>query len=151
MNEELRHQRCDFKELKGELKQRRRGRKRERQNSNRFILGKQQLGTCITSFCTFPCRHCTTTTWKCLISRFVEDGNTRQHFSFSFPELWYSSANSLFKRRFRSRSRRRGCCLSSLIWISRRPRYFRGKHISIVEIVTVMRINASFFKTPPIY
>ena len=76
-----------------------------------------------------------TTTWKCLNSRFVEDGNTRQQLSFSFPELWYSplefnfknicqhltkqtrwnkrdkvwsSANSLFNWRFRSR-RLRGC------------------------------------------
>ena len=52
--------------------QRRRRLQRERQKSNRFI------------------RHCTTTKWKCLISRFVEDGNTRQRLSFSFPELWYS-------------------------------------------------------------
>ena len=74
---------------------------------------------------------------KCLISRFVEDGNTRQQLSFSFSELWYSSlefnskkianiwrikrdgrnkrekvlgsANSVFKWRFCSRRRR--CCL----------------------------------------
>ena len=73
-------------------------------------------------------------------SRFVEDGNTRQQFSFSFPGLWYSplelnskkicqhltnwttwnkrdkvssSANSLFKWRFASRRHR--CCLKSLI------------------------------------
>ena len=46
--------------------------------------------TCITLFCTFLCRRCTTTTWKCLISRFDEDVNRRQQFSFSFPELWYS-------------------------------------------------------------
>ena len=31
---------------------------------------------------------CTTTTWNSLILRFVEDGNTRQQFS--FPELWCS-------------------------------------------------------------
>ena len=31
--------------------------------------------------------YCTTTTWMCLISGFVEDGNTRQQLSFSFPEL----------------------------------------------------------------
>ena len=38
------------------------------------------------------CRHRTTTTWNCLISRFVEDVNTcsRQRLSFSFPELRYS-------------------------------------------------------------
>ena len=75
-------------------------------------------------------RHCTITTWKCLISRFVEDVNTRRLY-FSFPELRYSpldfnsrescqhlinwtrwnkcdkvssSATSLFKWRFQS------CC-----------------------------------------
>ena len=32
---------------------------------------KQQRCTCITLFCTFLCRQYTTTTWKCLISRFV--------------------------------------------------------------------------------
>ena len=31
-----------------------------------------------------------TTTWMCLIPRFVEDGNRKQQLSFSFPELWYS-------------------------------------------------------------
>ena len=60
-------------------------RQREQQKSNRFILAKQQLCTCITLS-----RHCTITTWNCLISRFVEDVNTRQRLSFSFPELWYS-------------------------------------------------------------
>ena len=34
---------------------------------------------------TFLSRGCTTTTWNFLILRFVEDGNTRQQFS--FPEL----------------------------------------------------------------
>ena len=43
-----------------------------------FRLAKQQLCTCITLFCTFLCLHCSTTTLKCLNSRFVEDGNTRQ-------------------------------------------------------------------------
>ena len=71
-----------------ELKQRRRRRQRERQKSNSFRLAKQQLCTCITLFCTFLCSHCTTTTWKCLISRFVKDVDTRQWLSFSFPELW---------------------------------------------------------------
>ena len=36
-------------------------------------LAKQQLCTCITFFCTFLCGHCTTTAWKSLISRFMED------------------------------------------------------------------------------
>ena len=48
------------------------------------------LCTCITLFETFFCRHCMTTTWKCLISRFVEDVNTRQRLSSSLSELRYS-------------------------------------------------------------
>ena len=51
-------------------------------------MAKQQLCMYITLFCTFPCRHCTTITCKCLNSRFVEDGNIRQKLSFSFPEIW---------------------------------------------------------------
>ena len=131
-----------------ELKQRRRRRQRERQKSNWFRLAKQQLCTCITLFCTFLCRRCTTTTWKCLISRFVEDVKTRQRLSFSFPELWYSllefnsrkicqhltkwtrwnkrdkvwsSATSLFKWRIRGRCRR--CRLSSLLLL-KQPVFF---------------------------
>ena len=73
-----------------ELTQRLRRRQREQQKSNRFRQAKQQLCTCITLFCTFLCRRCTTATWNGLISRFVEDGNKRQQFSFSFPELWCS-------------------------------------------------------------
>ena len=58
--------------------------------SNMLRQAKRQLYKCITLFCTFLCHRCTTTAWNCLISRFVEDGNKRQQFSFSFPELWYS-------------------------------------------------------------
>ena len=74
----------------GELKQRPRQRQRERQKRKRFRLAKQQLCTCIMLCCTFVCRHCTTTTWNCLISRSVDSVNTRQRRYFSFPELWYS-------------------------------------------------------------
>ena len=95
--------------------------------AKKFRLAKQQLCTCITLFCTFLSRRCTTTEWQRLISRFVEDGNRRQQLSFPFPELWYSpklefnsnicltkwikpdkvwgSANCLFNWRFRCRSR----------------------------------------------
>ena len=80
-----------YRELKQRRRRRRRRqRQRELQKSNGVRLAKQQLCTCITLFCTFPSRRCTTTTWKCLISRFVEDGNTKQQLFFSFPELWYS-------------------------------------------------------------
>ena len=124
-----------------ELKQRwrRPQRQREGEKSERFRLEQQQLCACITLFCTFLCRRCTTKTWKCLISRFVDDVNSRRLF-FCFPELWYSllefnsrkicqhlmnwtrwnmrdkvwsSANPLFKWRFRNRRRR--CYLSSLL------------------------------------
>ena len=77
-----------------ELKIRRRRRQRKQQKSNRFRLVKPQVCTCITLFCTFRCRRCTTTPWKCLISRFVEDGDTRQQLSFSVPERWYSPLES---------------------------------------------------------
>ena len=62
---------------------RRRRRQWVRQKSNRFRLAKQQLCTCITLFCTFLCRRCTTTTWDCLISRFMWNVNWRR-FSFFF-------------------------------------------------------------------
>ena len=52
--------------------------------SNWFRQAKQQLCTCITLFCTFLCRRCTTTTWNCLISRFVEDGEQKTTTFFFF-------------------------------------------------------------------
>ena len=72
-----------------ELKHRRPRRQRERQTSNRFRLAEHNSAR-DHAFCTFLCRHCTTTTWKFLISRFVEDMSTRQRLSFSIPELRYS-------------------------------------------------------------
>ena len=63
-----------------------------RRRRQRFRLEKQQLCTCITLFCTFLCRHCTTTTWNFLISvvsRFMENVNTRQQFSITFCQLRY--------------------------------------------------------------
>ena len=73
---EFDHKKCLVPhELITELKQRRQRRQRERQKCTRFRLAKQQLCTCIALFCTFLNRLCTTTTWKCLISRSLEDGN----------------------------------------------------------------------------
>ena len=119
--------------VKNRLKQRRRRRQRERQKSKGFRSAKQQLCTFIKLFYTFLCRYCTTTTWKCLISRSVENANTRQQLYFSFAELWdsllefnsrkncqhltnwtrwkkrdkvWKSATVLFKWRFRSRIRK---------------------------------------------
>ena len=65
----------------------RRRRQRVRQKSIRVRLAKQQLCTCITLFCPFLCRRCTTTKWKCLISCFVEGVNEDNDFpAFSFRE-----------------------------------------------------------------
>ena len=130
------------RELKQRPRRRRRQRQRERQKSNFnwYRLTKQQLYTCITFFCIFLCRCCTPTTWNFLFSRIVEDVNTRQQFSFSFPELRYnplefnprknryylpnwtrwnkfdkvwSSVNILFEWRFCSCRRR--CCFKSFL------------------------------------
>ena len=86
-------------------KQRQRQRQREWQKSNRFRSAKQQLCPCITLFCILLCRHNMTETWKCLISRFVEDVNTRR-LLFSFLELWYCVLEF--------NSRKNCCCLTSL-------------------------------------
>ena len=61
-----------------------------KKENNRLRLAKQQLYPCITLFCTFLCRYCTTASWNSLISCFVEDVNRSQRLSFSFPELRYS-------------------------------------------------------------
>ena len=42
----------------------------------------------ITLFCTFLCRHCTTTTWKCLISRFVKNVNRQWQWSENKQWQW---------------------------------------------------------------
>ena len=126
-----------------------------RKKSNRCRLAKQQLCTCITFFWTFLCCRCMTKTWKCLISRFVEDRTTRQGLSFSFPKTliqslefnsrkicehltnwtsWnkrdkvWSSANKLFQWHFRCRCRR--CCLSSLLanWQMGASKITRSSH-----------------------
>ena len=57
--------------------------KRERQKRNRLNRNKNNFARASRFFV-----HCTlTTTWKCLISCFVEDVNIRQRLSFPFPEL----------------------------------------------------------------
>ena len=70
-----------------ELKQR--WRRRQRERKKRCRLAKQQLCTWITLFCKFHCRLCTTTTWKCLISRTCGRREQKATFFF-FPKLQYS-------------------------------------------------------------
>ena len=61
-----------------------------------------------TVVCKFLCRRCTTATWMCQISRFVEDENRRQQLSSSLPELWYIPLefNSFFSVEIVSGSKR---------------------------------------------
>ena len=60
----------------------------KKQKVRKNLLAKQQLWTCIMLFCTFLCRHYTTTTWKCLISHFVENVNTR---TLNFDTVFHNS------------------------------------------------------------
>ena len=62
-------------------------------------------------FCLFLCGRCTTTKWNCLISRFVEDGNKRQQFSFSFPELWYNPLEFNSKSAIKFEAVQIRCCV----------------------------------------
>ena len=58
-----------------ELKQRRQRRQRKGQKNAIGFIGKtSKFARASRFFCTFLSRRCTTTTWRCLISRFVEDG-----------------------------------------------------------------------------
>ena len=50
---------------------------KENVKSNRYIKQNNKLARA-TRFFTFLCRYCTTTTWKCLISLFMEDVNKRR-------------------------------------------------------------------------
>ena len=85
---------CCRRRHRRELKQRRRRRQRERQKSDRKLDWSNST-LCIMLFLYISCRRCTTTTWKCQISCFVEDGKKRQQPSFSFPELWYIQSSRI--------------------------------------------------------
>ena len=52
----------------------------------------------ITLYCTFPCHHCMTPTWKFLMSHFVENINTRKRLYFPFSEVWYSPLEFNFRK-----------------------------------------------------
>ena len=69
------------------LKQIRRRRQRDVKKCLDWKSNTFAVCTWIPLFSTFICRHCTNTKWKCLISRFVQDVNSRQQLSLSFPEL----------------------------------------------------------------
>ena len=105
--------------------------RRQRERKKQLVSqAKQHLCTCIALFCTFLSCFCTTTTWKCLILRFMEGvNNAEQLRNFLFlslamvPEIQlqeglptfdkyvgrnnryndWTNANSLFKLRSRCR------------------------------------------------
>ena len=55
-----------------------RGRQRERKKTIGFISKTITLHVCITLISTFLCRFCTSTTWNCLISRFMDYVNKQR-------------------------------------------------------------------------
>ena len=81
------HHRCIH--IIREFKQTGQRQQRKRQNSN--FAGES-------SSLYILCCHCTTTARKCLISRLVDDVNTRQQLSFSFTELRYSLLEFNFRK-----------------------------------------------------
>ena len=71
--------------------------------ANRLVqyhLDKQNNNfcTCITLFCTFLCRFCATTTWKYLISCFMENVNRQWRNYISLSELEYGHLEFKFRR-----------------------------------------------------
>ena len=74
-------------DFKRDLRQRRRRRQRERQKAKGLDLQNNNFARASLYFCTFLCRLCTATTWKCLLSRLVEYVNLRQRLSFLFLDF----------------------------------------------------------------
>ena len=78
-----------------ELSQRRRKRQRELQKAK--ALNKQNSNNsarAARNFCTFPCRHCTTSNWNSLTERLLEDVSTPRR-SFSLLNLGSVPNNSI--------------------------------------------------------
>ena len=61
--------------------------RRRQEIKNIYSLTKQTTTLHVHHAFTFLCRHCRTTTWKCLVSRFVKDVNKQWVTKFSFS-LW---------------------------------------------------------------
>ena len=82
-----------------DFKIQRRGRRRERPKSNRFYKQNNSFARASHFFCTFLSRFCTTTTWKCLISCFMENVNKQRRIIFlflSFDMVPWNSASGGF-------------------------------------------------------
>ena len=70
-----------------DFKIQRRGRQRERQKHNRFYKENNNFALAPRFFVHFFARFCTTTTWTCLISRFMEYVNKQRRNFFIFLHL----------------------------------------------------------------
>ena len=83
--------RCCLSSLNRDLKIRQRRRQWEHHKSNRFNWQNNNFPPASSFFCRFLCRHCTTTTWKCLISRCTEEVHKRRRnfLSLSASWLWF--------------------------------------------------------------
>ena len=66
-----------------------RRRRRERQKDNSFYKKNNNFARASRFFVHFFARFCTTTTWKCLISRFMECVNKQRRNFISLSELGY--------------------------------------------------------------
>ena len=86
-----------FKQRKGnnisDFKIQRRGRQQERQKTI-GLISKTTTSHVHHTFCTFLSSFCTTRTWKCLISRFMEDVNKQRRIFFFYLSLNMAPWNS---------------------------------------------------------
>ena len=137
----------DLKVPNSELKQRRRRRRRqrERQKRNRYTVAKQQLCTCITLFCTFVCRHCTTTTWKS--SKF-----------YVFWRMWTQESDFLspflnFHTVFWNSSPGKNCQIANRTRCNKRDKVWSNSNpllsdVSVAVAIVVGLPNVSWLTTP---
>ena len=65
---------------------------------NRFYKENNSFVRALHFFCTFLSRFCTTTTWKCLISCFMEDVNKQRRNFISLSQLGYGPLKFSFRR-----------------------------------------------------
>ena len=79
-----------FREEIRDFKIQRRGRQRERQKNNRLYEQNNNFARASRSFVHFFARFCTTTTWKCITSRFMEYVKKQRRNFISLAELGYS-------------------------------------------------------------
>ena len=107
-------------DLKVPFKIQRRERQRERRKNNRFNKQNNKLARASNYICTFLSRFCTTTTWKCLVSRFMEDVNKQRRNIISLSELVYSHLKFSFRR----------VCLHLTKWVGRNNRYIDWKNVN---------------------